>query len=87
VRRHQSFALAPVSLYLSLVPYHAANNICLALLNGVRIGHRQLTHNCALIRCQFGITPSDCEVSWLPQYHDMGLVGKVSPVPPCPLHH
>lgn len=42
---------------------------------GVCVGHRQLSHNCALIRRQFGIVPSDVEVSWLPQYHDMGLVG------------
>jgi acyl-CoA synthetase (AMP-forming)/AMP-acid ligase II len=38
------------------------------------VGHRQLSHNCALIRRQFGIAPSDVEVSWLPQSHDMGLV-------------
>lgn len=42
---------------------------------GVAIGHRQLSHNCALIRQQFGVKVDDANVSWLPQYHDMGLVG------------
>ena len=42
---------------------------------GVAIGHRQLSHNCALIRQQFGVEADDVNVSWLPQYHDMGLVG------------
>ena len=42
---------------------------------GVAVGHRQLSHNCALIRRQFGVLADDVNVSWLPQYHDMGLVG------------
>ena len=42
---------------------------------GVAVGHSQLSHNCALIRRQFGVHADDVNVSWLPQYHDMGLVG------------
>ena len=42
---------------------------------GVAVGHRQLSHNCSLIRRQFGVEVDDVNVSWLPQYHDMGLVG------------
>ena len=42
---------------------------------GVTVTHGCLAHNCALIRRAMGITAGDCEVSWLPQFHDMGLVG------------
>ena len=42
---------------------------------GVVIGHKHLSSNCALIRERLKITPSDCNVSWLPHMHDMGLVG------------
>jgi acyl-CoA synthetase (AMP-forming)/AMP-acid ligase II len=42
---------------------------------GVIVTHGALAHNCAVIRRAMGITADCCEVSWLPQYHDMGLVG------------
>ena len=42
---------------------------------GVLVGHKHLTHNCALIRRNMRVTERDVNVSWLPQYHDMGLVG------------
>ena len=47
---------------------------------GVMVTHRALLHNVRLIARQLGrpaaiIPPSGVEVSWLPQYHDMGLIG------------
>lgn len=42
---------------------------------GVLVGHKHLTHNCALIRRNMRVTERDVNASWLPQYHDMGLVG------------
>ena len=42
---------------------------------GVLVGHAHLTHNCALIRRNMRVTERDVNASWLPQYHDMGLVG------------
>ena len=42
---------------------------------GVVVGASHLTTNCALIRARLGVTDEDSNVSWLPQFHDMGLVG------------
>ena len=42
---------------------------------GVVVGVTHLKTNCALIRSRLGVTDRDANVSWLPQFHDMGLVG------------
>ena len=42
---------------------------------GVILSHRALTENCAAIRKGFKTNPYDSLCSWLPQYHDMGLIG------------
>jgi acyl-CoA synthetase (AMP-forming)/AMP-acid ligase II/acyl carrier protein len=44
---------------------------------GVMISHGNLLHNSARINSFFGDTPQSIGVSWLPPYHDMGLVGGV----------
>ncbi len=44
---------------------------------GVMLTHGNLLHNTALICRQFEVTPEDHGVSWLPLYHDMGLIGIV----------
>lgn len=44
---------------------------------GVMLVHRNLLHNAALITYGFELTRSGSGVSWLPTYHDMGLVGGV----------
>ncbi len=48
-----------------------------ALPKGVQISHGNLVANEVLIRHGFGIdlNPDDVIVSWLPLYHDMGLIG------------
>ncbi|OMQ33003.1 non-ribosomal peptide synthetase [Pseudomonas putida] len=48
-----------------------------ALPKGVQVGHGNLVANELLIRHGFGIdlNPDDVIVSWLPLYHDMGLIG------------
>ncbi|MGE8151751.1 non-ribosomal peptide synthetase [Pseudomonas vancouverensis] len=48
-----------------------------ALPKGVQVSHGNLVANEALIRHGFGIdlNPEDVIVSWLPLYHDMGLIG------------
>lgn len=44
---------------------------------GVMLSHKNLLHNVAL-SCQFyKITEQDKLVSWLPMYHDMGLIGSI----------
>ncbi|MEI2580372.1 AMP-binding protein [Scytonema sp. PRP1] len=44
---------------------------------GVMVSHSNLLHNSALIHKCFGHTPDSHGVIWLPQYHDMGLIGGV----------
>ncbi|WP_369987355.1 non-ribosomal peptide synthetase [Pseudomonas xanthosomatis] len=48
-----------------------------ALPKGVQVSHGNLVANEQLIRYGFGIdlNPDDVIVSWLPLYHDMGLIG------------
>src|SRR5207245_11772104 len=42
---------------------------------GVMVSHGNLMHNLAMIRDGLGINEESCGVSWLPPYHDMGLIG------------
>ncbi|MGF1480505.1 MAG: beta-ketoacyl synthase N-terminal-like domain-containing protein [Cyanophyceae cyanobacterium] len=42
---------------------------------GVMVSHQNLLHNLALIHDKFGFSPESQVVSWLPPYHDMGLIG------------
>ncbi|MEM9290713.1 MAG: amino acid adenylation domain-containing protein [Acidobacteriota bacterium] len=44
---------------------------------GVMLRHRHLMANQRMIQQAFGTTPDDIVVSWLPLYHDMGLIGGV----------
>ncbi|HMG52800.1 MAG TPA: fatty acyl-AMP ligase, partial [Kofleriaceae bacterium] len=44
---------------------------------GVRITHGNLVHNSRAIRDMFGIAEGATGVSWLPPYHDMGLIGGI----------
>jgi acyl-CoA synthetase (AMP-forming)/AMP-acid ligase II len=42
---------------------------------GVMLTHANLVANVRQIAAALSATPSDCMVSWLPLYHDMGLIG------------
>jgi acyl-CoA synthetase (AMP-forming)/AMP-acid ligase II len=48
-----------------------------ALPRGVRITHRNLIANSESIRQCFGCSAETPVVSWLPPYHDMGLIGGI----------
>lgn len=43
--------------------------------NGVLLSHKNLLANIRAIQQGLGIRPDDVGVSWLPLYHDMGLIG------------
>jgi acyl-CoA synthetase (AMP-forming)/AMP-acid ligase II len=45
---------------------------------GVMISHRNLAHNLYLIMKEIKADRSTTNVSWLPQYHDMGLIGEAT---------
>ncbi|OHD65783.1 MAG: hypothetical protein A2176_14345 [Spirochaetes bacterium RBG_13_51_14] len=42
---------------------------------GVMLSHRNLLHNIHGIGIASAMTPDDVGISWLPMYHDMGLIG------------
>lgn len=44
---------------------------------GVVVSYDNLSHNVHGIATNIGLTHEDRSVSWLPLYHDMGLIGKV----------
>jgi acyl-CoA synthetase (AMP-forming)/AMP-acid ligase II/acyl carrier protein len=68
--------------------YHATTTCCaddIAFLQytsgstsepkGVMITHGNLSHNLTIITNELGAVDDTIVVSWLPQYHDMGLIG------------
>lgn len=44
---------------------------------GVMVGHGNLLHNHEAQRLFFGLDERSRHVSWLPHYHDMGLIGNI----------
>ncbi len=42
---------------------------------GVMVSHKNLLANSKIINVAFGCTSEDSGVTWLPHYHDMGLIG------------
>jgi natural product biosynthesis luciferase-like monooxygenase protein len=50
---------------------------------GVMLSHENLLHNIALIRDAAEMEENSTGISWLPPYHDMGLIGSIL----CPLVH
>lgn len=44
---------------------------------GVIVTHRNIMRNCDFIRSSFGFSQQSIGVSWLPTFHDMGLVGQI----------
>lgn len=44
---------------------------------GVMLSHGNLLHNAAITYELMGHSPESCFVSWLPAYHDMGLIGGI----------
>jgi acyl-CoA synthetase (AMP-forming)/AMP-acid ligase II/acyl carrier protein len=88
LQRLQWLATDPVDVGLA-APWHppTVTGDSLALLQytsgstgdpkGVMISHGNLLHNSARINALFGDSHTSRGVSWLPPYHDMGLVGGI----------
>ncbi|MEP0914663.1 thioester reductase domain-containing protein [Leptolyngbya sp. GB1-A1] len=48
---------------------------------GVMVSHHNLLHNLAYMKQAFGITDEGISVTWLPNFHDMGLIeGLLQPI-------
>jgi acyl-CoA synthetase (AMP-forming)/AMP-acid ligase II len=48
-----------------------------AFPRGVRVSHRNLSHHLGALAASYRINHEDVFISWLPHFHDMGLVGKL----------
>jgi acyl-CoA synthetase (AMP-forming)/AMP-acid ligase II len=59
---------------LALLQYTSGST---SLPKGVMLSHRNLLHNLALISGSFQTHSQSQGVSWLPPYHDMGLIGGI----------
>lgn len=59
---------------LALLQYTSGST---SLPKGVMLSHGNLLHNLALISGSFQTHPQSQGVSWLPPYHDMGLIGGI----------
>lgn len=59
---------------LALLQYTSGST---AKPKGVMLSHGNLLHNSSLIYCSFECSPEHRGVSWLPPYHDMGLIGGI----------
>lgn len=44
---------------------------------GVMVSHRNVLHNSAISARMFQLSPEDVGVTWLPLYHDFGLIGGI----------
>ncbi|MFE8945341.1 amino acid adenylation domain-containing protein [Streptomyces sp. NPDC007856] len=44
---------------------------------GVMVSHANLMHNCRVMEDLWGVTEGDRIVSWLPLFHDLGLIGNI----------
>lgn len=44
---------------------------------GVMVAHSNIMRNCEFIRTSFSFSTQSTGVSWLPSFHDMGLVGQI----------
>lgn len=67
----------PVSLEPDDIAFLQYTSGSTGVPKGVMITHRNLIHNQHCIRDRFGITQKSVGLSWLPVYHDMGLIGHV----------
>ncbi|RQT24663.1 AMP-binding protein [Burkholderia cepacia] len=74
-------ALAPVDSPAGVQPSHIAflqyTSGTTGTPKGVMVSHANLIHNLGLIREWLAYDESSTIVSWLPPYHDMGLIGVI----------
>lgn len=59
---------------LAVIQYTSGST---ATPRGVKIRHRNILHNLDLMARVMGLDDASVGVSWLPHYHDMGLVGGI----------
>ncbi|MCD6256938.1 AMP-binding protein, partial [Candidatus Aerophobetes bacterium] len=68
---------SPVDINLDDVAFIQYTSGSTSLPKGVIISHRNVLHNCCLLQQTTGNTPDGCMVSWVPHFHDMGLIAGI----------
>ncbi|WGS47567.1 AMP-binding protein (plasmid) [Burkholderia sp. JSH-S8] len=72
-----AFLHAPASVPPSHVAFLQYTSGTTGTPKGVMVSHGNLMHNLAMLREWFGYDERSTMVSWLPPYHDMGLIGVI----------
>jgi acyl-CoA synthetase (AMP-forming)/AMP-acid ligase II len=65
---------APMPSDIALLQYTSGST---GQPKGVMVAHINIMRNCEFIRNSFGFSTASIAVSWLPSFHDMGLVGQI----------
>lgn len=74
-------ALAPPGVGLDTIAFLQYTSGSTSEPRGVMVSHGNVVHNCRFMQERLGHTPDSVIVSWLPHFHDMGLVaGILKPV-------
>jgi acetylornithine/succinyldiaminopimelate/putrescine aminotransferase/acyl-CoA synthetase (AMP-forming)/AMP-acid ligase II/predicted amino acid dehydrogenase/acyl carrier protein len=68
---------APVAVRADQVALLQYTSGSTATPKGVMVSHRNLLHNCELLRAGMAFGADSVVGSWLPMHHDMGLIGKI----------
>ncbi len=74
IRREAPAAFTPEPSELAMLQYTSGST---ATPKGVMVSHANLLANSALLARGFGVDEGVALVSWLPLFHDMGLIGKL----------
>ncbi len=72
-----AFLHAPASVPPSHVAFLQYTSGTTGTPKGVMVSHGNLMHNLGMLREWFGYDERSTMVSWLPPYHDMGLIGVI----------
>lgn len=77
IRDEEGHAWAPVEVRPEALAYIQYTSGSTSEPKGVMLDHSSVMHNQRMIRFAFGNTEGSWAVSWLPHFHDMGLVGVI----------
>jgi amino acid adenylation domain-containing protein len=81
VSNHQTLEWQPRAIGSNTLAYLQYTSGSTSTPKGVMISHDNVLHNSKCIQQAFELTPDSLSVSWLPHFHDMGLIdGIIQPL-------